>query len=198
MQDYTSRVRFFIDTQFGRCAKCMRLVFWGSVLGWSGTALAYQFQVDQRVVLLVFLLSLSLTALTAAHILVFAWRHSLGIRRSGSEQVIKVGKHAALPMLKRNDPPVNMSRRRLFKTLLRNTAVAAVASVGLPKMAVAACGDCAATYGYGYYDCITYFCNNQGQTCCPPGYPYLNHCDCTCYDGTDFNCGSYSACQYCG
>ena len=59
-------------------------------------------------------------------------------------------------------------------------------------------GRCSELYGPGWYDCITYFCNTEGIYCCPPGYPYLNHCDCLCYAGTNFPkpCSSYSNCAY--
>jgi hypothetical protein len=45
--------------------------------------------------------------------------------------------------------------------------------------------------------CMTYFCGGTDKNpyvCCPPGAPYLNHCDCQCYPTTDFDCGSYSQC----
>ncbi len=49
----------------------------------------------------------------------------------------------------------------------------------------------------GGLTCMTYFCGGTDRNpyvCCPPGFPYLNHCDCRCYDTTDFDCGSYSKC----
>lgn len=74
--------------------------------------------------------------------------------------------------------------------------------VACPKAAherllfAAAGGQCAAEYGEGWYDCITNFCNTEGLFCCPPGHPYLNHCDCQCYESSDFDCKSYSNCRY--
>ncbi|MBU4501589.1 MAG: hypothetical protein KKA79_03290 [Nanoarchaeota archaeon] len=45
----------------------------------------------------------------------------------------------------------------------------------------------------GTLTCITYFCNTDGIYCCPPGFPYLNHHDCLCYqEPPDVN--SYSQC----
>lgn len=41
--------------------------------------------------------------------------------------------------------------------------------------------------------CITEFCNTDGIYCCPPGYPYLNHNDCLCYDVLP-DVPSYSQC----
>lgn len=43
--------------------------------------------------------------------------------------------------------------------------------------------------------CRTNYCGCNGCCCCPRGYPYLNHCDCNCYDGTDFDCRSFSKCH---
>lgn len=194
MKDFTTRLHFFINTQFGRCARCMRLAFRCAVLGCVGTIIALQLQADNRIIILLSLLSLLLTTLTVAHILVFALRHSRGKHLSDPDHIIKIGTHAALPM---QTGETYISRRQMLGSLFKYAAVAAVACIGLPNKAAAACGDCAATFGSGYYDCITYFCNDVGQTCCPPGYPYLNHCDCICYDGTSFDCNSYSACQYC-
>ena len=195
MNGFTTRLHFFINTQFGRCARCMQLVFRGAVLGWVSTIIAFQLQADSHVIIVLLLLTLLLTTLTASHIFVFALRHSRGKHLSDPDHIVKIGTHAALPV---QTAETHISRRKMLRSLLKYAAVAAVACVGLPNKAAAACGDCAATYGGGYYDCITYYCNDMGQTCCPPGYPYLNHCDCTCYDGTDFGCNSYSACQYCG
>jgi len=50
----------------------------------------------------------------------------------------------------------------------------------------------------GSLTCQTYMCGGTDKNpyvCCPSGYPYLNHCDCKCYDSSDFPCGSYSYCR---
>ena len=46
--------------------------------------------------------------------------------------------------------------------------------------------------------CNTTACgvSSTESLCCPAEYPYLNHCDCMCYESTDFACGGYSACQH--
>jgi len=46
--------------------------------------------------------------------------------------------------------------------------------------------------------CITTACGMtpSESLCCPQDYPYLNHCNCMCYESTDFACGGYSACQH--
>ncbi len=46
--------------------------------------------------------------------------------------------------------------------------------------------------------CITTACgiSSTESLCCPKEFPYLNHCDCLCYESTDFKCNSYSSCQY--
>ncbi|MFQ5623468.1 MAG: hypothetical protein ACE5FS_08740 [Paracoccaceae bacterium] len=198
MKHVAHRLGRFIDARYGRCTTCMRLAFRVSVLGWSAVIFADWLGTGRGVFLATVMLAMLLTVHAAVHILVFAWRRSTGGGMPGNPQTVKLGPHRALPIVRPRNPPERMSRRQVFRALLGNAAIAAAASAGLPRMARAACGDCAATFGAGYYDCITHFCNNVGQTCCPPGFPYLNHCDCICYDGTGFDCGSYSACQYCG
>ena len=49
----------------------------------------------------------------------------------------------------------------------------------------------------GQHTCITTGCGvMSGQVyCCPQGYRYLNHCDCQCYNSTDFDCNSYTRCD---
>ena len=52
----------------------------------------------------------------------------------------------------------------------------------------------------GRLTCMTYFCGGTDKNpyvCCPAGSPDLNHCDCKCYDSTEFECGSYSTCRRC-
>lgn len=49
------------------------------------------------------------------------------------------------------------------------------------------------------FTCHTLTCGGTHLTsvCCPSGHPYLNHCDCLCYDSHQgLDCPSYSACQY--
>ncbi|PKN69250.1 MAG: hypothetical protein CVU54_10925 [Deltaproteobacteria bacterium HGW-Deltaproteobacteria-12] len=46
--------------------------------------------------------------------------------------------------------------------------------------------------------CMTNFCGGGmgcPYVCCPKGLPYLNHCDCKCYENRDFDCHSYSYCK---
>jgi len=46
--------------------------------------------------------------------------------------------------------------------------------------------------------CMTNFCGGGmgcPYVCCPRGLPYLNHCDCKCYENRDFDCHSYSYCK---
>ncbi|OGQ42655.1 MAG: hypothetical protein A3I70_02115 [Deltaproteobacteria bacterium RIFCSPLOWO2_02_FULL_44_34] len=49
----------------------------------------------------------------------------------------------------------------------------------------------------GGHGCITSACGvMSGQIyCCPYGHRYLNHCDCLCYTGNNFDCNSYSYCN---
>ncbi|WP_269580677.1 hypothetical protein [Roseibium sp. Sym1] len=135
--------------------------------------------------------------LSLAHVASYAVRRARMVARAAHGRIVPVGEHAVLP-IPAGGPGEGLTRRGFAVLVLRYAGLAAVASIGLTARARADCGDCAATYGAGYLDCITYYCNDIGQTCCPPGYPYLNHCDCTCYDGTGFDCGSYSNCNYCG
>lgn len=87
-------------------------------------------------------------------------------------------------------------------TVKKDMAVSA--SNNAHSVPVATGGTCK-EHGAGWYDCVTNFCNTQGLICCPPGHPYLNHCDCKCYQSNDFsgaeteqgrNCQSYSNCNY--
>lgn len=46
--------------------------------------------------------------------------------------------------------------------------------------------------------CMTNFCGGGmgcPYVCCPKGMPYLNHCDCKCYENSNFDCHSYSYCK---
>jgi len=46
--------------------------------------------------------------------------------------------------------------------------------------------------------CMTNFCGGGmgcPYVCCPKGLPYLNHCDCKCYENSNFDCHSYSYCK---
>ncbi|MCK7612618.1 hypothetical protein [Roseibium sediminicola] len=150
-----------------------------------------------QVAVLLGLAGLALAFLSLAHIMSYALRRTRMVARAATGRIVPVGDHAVLPIPARASV-AGLSRRRMMTLICHYAGLAAMASIGLPTRARADCGDCAATYGSGYLDCITYYCNDIGQTCCPPGYPYLNHCDCTCYDGTGFDCGSYSNCNYCG
>ena len=49
----------------------------------------------------------------------------------------------------------------------------------------------------GQHTCITTGCGVMSDQvyCCPQGYRYLNHCDCLCYNSTDFDCNSYTRCN---
>lgn len=51
----------------------------------------------------------------------------------------------------------------------------------------------------GQLACHTYTCGGTANSpvYCPAHQPFLNHCDCQCYSSrNDFDCGSYTACQY--
>ncbi|MDU8928856.1 DUF3624 family protein [Alisedimentitalea sp. MJ-SS2] len=196
MGGYVARFQKFWDRKFGRCAKCMRLAFLSAVSGWGALGLAMALGLGSVVHAGLLVLSLGLTVLVVAHVATFAARQTRQVIRTSRGETVRIGAHAALPVAE--TVVKTMSRRQIIGLALRYAAVAGGATLGLTQRAQAACGDCAATFGAGYYDCITHFCNNVGQTCCPPGYPYLNHCDCICYDGTGFDCNSYSNCNYCG
>ena len=46
--------------------------------------------------------------------------------------------------------------------------------------------------------CMTNFCGGGmgcPYVCCPNGLPYLNHCDCKCYENSNSDCHSYSYCK---
>jgi len=192
--------RTFFVAKFGRCAKCMRLALHAAFLALAGVAIAYWASPGSALFYFVLLAAAGLTLLAFAHILMFAAGRVAAARNAG-RQVGASGAgqaRAPIPVLfgRRLARPV--TRRDTLWIFVRGAAAAAMASLPLLRPAMASCGDCAAQFGAGTLDCITNFCSTQGQVCCPPGYPYLNHCDCICYDGTNFDCGSYSNCNYCG
>ncbi len=182
---------------FGRCTYCMRSAFRWALAAWllAGLALVANFG---SVAFWVALAALALSLLTLAHIGVFSLRHASAMYRREKGELVRLGAHGVLPVPRKDRQSPVVTRRKMIGLVAKYAGVAAAAAVGLPHRAEASCGDCASIYGAGYYDCITHFCNNVGQYCCPPGFPYLNHCDCGCYDVTSFDCNSYSNCLYCG
>ncbi|WP_127112713.1 hypothetical protein [Shimia sediminis] len=197
MRSLTRRIKHFWGNKFGRCAVCMRFAFWGAVLGGLTTFLAVKYDFGLVLVSVLAILSMVLATTTLAHVVTFAVRHVWQMRRAAAGELVQIGPHAVLP-IRTGRPEQQVSRRQLLGLVFKYGALASAVTLGLPTKSRAACGDCAAHYGAGHYDCITYFCNDQGHTCCPPGFPYLNHCDCICYDGNGFDCNSYSNCLYCG
>lgn len=186
---------------FGRCETCMRIAFRSAVCAWALTAGLSLAAPGPLAVALAACLAGLLTTNALLHLIAYAVRQTRGA--SGIARAVPpvIGGRRAVPALASRSarfPRAPLSRRDLIRVFVASAASAAAAMLALPRGARAACGDCAAQNGAGWYDCITNFCNNVGQACCPPGYPYLNHCDCQCYDGTSFDCGSYSGCQYCG
>ncbi len=172
-----------LDSTFGRCVKCLRVACRAALLAWMAVIAASYFPETAGLADPVRLLAAGLTVLAVLHVLFFAARQV---------QPAKAGRPGT-----RLEPEIHTARRRVLQLFLKGCATAAFAVLVLPRSARAACGDCAAQFGSGYHDCITNFCGTQGQVCCPPGFPYLNHCDCECYDTTNFNCNSYSNCLYC-
>lgn len=189
----------FSASKIGRCIKCMRMAQFSAIIGWAGVATAHWASPGSAVFYFVVLAAAGLTLLALAHVLMFAARRVTAARNAGQEVAINGGGigRAPIPVLFGRKLAAPITRRDALWIFARGAAAAAMALLPM-RVAMAACGDCAAQFGGGWYDCITNFCNTQGQVCCPPGYPYLNHCDCTCYDGTSFDCGSYSNCNYCG
>ena len=187
-----------LRSKFGRCATCMRIAFWAASAGWGAVYLIAILDWPVVVIWAVLLPTALLSVMTALHILMFALNHSRNTIHAQQGEVVRIGPHAALPVAHEVAHSPQMTRREMIGVAVKFASLAMAACLGLPRRANAGCGDCAAYFGAGYYDCITYFCNTQGQTCCPPGFPYLNHCDCICYDGNGFDCNSYSNCLYCG
>lgn len=169
--------------RLGACIHCMRIAVRAAIASWAALATAHLSALPVWLGNLTFLAATALTALALLHIAFFAYR------RIGTLQVADQSAEGA---------SVAAGRRAFMRAFAVGVLAAAAATVPFARRALAACGDCAAQFGAGYYDCITNFCNTMGQTCCPPGYPYLNHCDCQCYDTTNMNCGSYSNCNWCG
>ncbi len=184
----------FFGNRFGKCARCMRIALRCAFAAWAALWALSWLPIATAVHDATLLLATGLTALTLTHIGFFAGRQVAAGRNFARSWRERQGMHNAPPLVAGQPLEDTLNRRQAVSLFARGALVAGLASVGYPRRAVAACGDC----GAGWHDCITNFCGTTGQVCCPQGYPYLNHCDCTCYDGTDFDCSSYSNCNYCG
>jgi hypothetical protein len=170
--------------RLGYCLRCMRIAVRAAIAGWLAAAAAHLLPLPAHIGGVAVLVAASLSLLALLHIASFAVRRIETLRGDDRNAT---GAAAIAP-----------GRRAFVRAFAVGVLAAAAATVPFARAALAACGDCAAQFGAGWLDCITNFCNTVGQTCCPPGYPYLNHCDCQCYDTTNFNCGSYSNCNWCG
>ena len=188
-------VKVYLTAKIGRCSKCMRQSLQLMLLSWTALAVAAFVPSDGTAFFVIAALAAGSTALWLLHILTFA-RRRLAARLRGAVDPVPVAKARAMPAVPPPTAGRSLARRDMLRVFLRGLLTAAAASLPL-RTASARCGDCARTFGAGTYDCITSFCNTIGQYCCPSGYPYLNHCDCECYNGTNFDCRSYSDCHYC-
>jgi hypothetical protein len=187
----------FFLTKFGRCASCMRLAVRAAMIAWLTLLVISLTLANEAVWYSALALATGLTALCAAHILAFG-AHRVVMAKAGRTGVRQINIGQSGPANSPRKPlQLPYTRRDTLLLFLGGVAAATLASLAASRPAMASCGDCSNQFGSGYHDCITNFCNNQGQTCCPPGYPYLNHCDCLCYDTTEMDCNSYSNCLYC-
>jgi hypothetical protein len=186
-----------VHSKLGRCPKCMRLSLRVAVFTWAGAAAVHAAAVGDVLWYCSLAAAAGLTGLRFAHILAFGGRSlsAAGVAITASAHTDQIEGYA--PSSRQRG--VSRTRREMLWLFIRGTLVAATASLALTSPASARCGDCARSNGGGWHDCITHFCNTVGLACCPPGFPYLNHCNCLCYQSTSFNvpCSSYSNCNYC-
>lgn len=189
------RVKTPFLKKIGRCGKCMRQSAQAMLAAWAALLGLALVPAERSLLAAAALAAAGFTALWLLHVAVFAV-HWLARSRARSAAGRPLPQWASVAPAQVPALARPLTRRRLIGVFL--AGLAAGAAVSFPRLARAACGDCAAAYGSGWLDCITNFCGTEGQVCCPPGYPYLNHCDCQCYDTTDMDCGSYSDCNYCG
>ena len=196
----TNPILKFVKTRFGRCARCLRFAMLGFLASLLCLLVMLAVGVTGLPVRLLTLVAMTLGVTTSLHVFLIAWRHSQPmphkppVALETKPSILPPGVIEPLRAFKDG-----YSRRDAARIFFKTAVVATLATLPFARKAQAACGDCAAQFGAGHYDCITHFCNNVGQLCCPPGSPYLNHCDCKCYESTgDINCSSYSNCLYCG
>ncbi len=198
MHAIASHISTFLSTKFGRCARCMRLALRLAIIAWLLLLLAGLTTPNITVWYLTLAAAIGLTMLCVAHFIAHGLHRVTGAQ-SGKQGVRPMRPAAIRPVGKgRSAIPLTLSRRETLMLFLRGMAAAAMATLPTFRPAAAGCGDCANQHGAGYYDCITNFCSTDGQVCCPPGAPYLSHCDCLCYETSNTGCNSYSNCLYCG
>lgn len=177
---------------------CLRTACRAALLAWLAAFIVSRFPETAGLAGPAMLIAAGLTMLAILHVLFFAARQA-GPAKAGQPGNFEQRSVGARDFTDSGPEPRPLAgRRRVLQLFLQGCATAALAALVLPGRARAACGDCARQFGSGYHDCITNYCGTQGQVCCPPGFPYLNHCDCQCYDTTNFDCNSYSNCLYCG
>ena len=197
MRNPVRGILHMLDSKFGRCLKCLRVACRAALLAWLAMVVLSNFPEAAGLANPAMLLAAGLTILAVLHVVFFAARQVKPVK-SGQSEVFEFPPALRPGRSDCNLEPGNLAdRRQILQLFLKGCATAAFAVLVLPRPARAACGDCAEQFGSGYHDCITNFCGTQGQVCCPPGFPYLNHCDCQCYETTNFNCNSYSNCLYC-
>ncbi len=183
---------------FGRCVKCIQFAIRSALAAWIFIAALHWLSPGGILEISGLLVAIILSINALAHVAGFSVRRVSAAIRIPNAVVSSHDGWVRVPVGAEQRIKHAPTRREVVWMFVGTAAAAAMATLTLSRSAKAACGDCASTNGSGWYDCITYSCNNVGQACCPPGYPYLNHCDCQCYDGTNFDCSSYSNCNYCG
>ncbi len=175
-----------LDRNLGRCPRCMRLSFRFAAGALIVTAGCYFAAVGPTATIIAAVAAACLTALWFLHLVTFAARR-VELAAPADGRMLAV---AGVPSV----DPARATRRHALRLFTGGLAAAALLSIVMPRNAVAqSCTQCP---GYRYV-CITTSCTTSGVYCCPEGHPYLNHCDCLCYDSTNFNCNSYSNCNYC-
>ena len=171
--------------RIGTCGKCIRQAFRAALLAGClcVPALIFGWFFHSVVPVLVAIsIAASLMALWLLHIIVFGVRAARrSIRLSGP-----IGSAVAKEVK-------SQQSKRAFLSVFAKSVTAVTFATVIPSKMAYAYGNC---YDPGSYPCNTTFCVPQGadNACCPQASRFLNHCDCRCYESSNFDCGSYTYC----
>ena len=161
VKSVSAKTRLAFLYRIGSCPKCMRESFLAMVMAWTVCALSLIFgSFFNFGILSIASLALAggLTALWLTHLLTYS------VRTAGMPNQSMPG----------TAPLQSTTRRSVLGRFGR--ALAAVAlSTALPTFALAD-NPCPGQLTCGFTQC-----SSNGTTCCPNGYPWLNACNCQCY-----------------
>jgi len=166
MQPYVSKPlgQWSFLTSFGSCPKCMRQSLLATLAAWGAVILLWPLsgvlKVAEELITFLIVAASVLFLLSLTHLLVFAARRCLAANTA-----------AHVPG---GEPEPLLTRRSFMSTFLRSLAYGAALAAS-PRLAQAACPN-------GTLTCQFTRCSDSGTYCCPRGYPWLNPCNCKCYE----------------